>query len=181
MAKIVTKPVFRIYKDLMRQVIKDLGQSVSLYHDPDVADCPNCIWDRVSKKSKNIFDSSFVTPVTIFETLISPQSFTRGRCPVCKGEGKLYNYTPIIVQALVKWDPGKSDSERTVAGVEGFNVVRIKARKTYYEKIRDCNYAIIDGVRSELVKPPILRGLGKQDEVVVAYFEAVEVGKSVKE
>ena len=181
MAKIVTKPVFRMYKDLMCQVIKDLGESVLLYYDPDIADCPNCHYDRVTKKSKNVFDSSFIAPVTIFGTLISPQPFTRGRCPVCTGEGKLYSYTPITVQGLVKWQPNDSEMERTVAGDEGYNIVRVKARKTYYEKIRDCKYAIIDGTKCEIIRPPIFRGLGKQDEVIVAYFEAVETGKSVKE
>ena len=181
MAKIVSKPIFKIYSNLIKQVIKDLGESVQLYHDPSVADCPNCHYDRVAKQSKNIYDASFTVPETVLGTLITPQSFTRGRCPVCKGEGKLYSYIPINLQALVKWQPNDSEMERSPAGDEGFNVVRVKARKSYYEKMRDCNYAVIDGVRCELIRPPIFRGLGKQDEIVVAYFEAVEVGKSVKD
>jgi hypothetical protein len=181
MGKIVTKSIKKIYKSLIKQVVKDLGEQISLYYDPDIEKCPNCYTDPVSGKSKNVFCSSFVTPVIIFGETISPHSFTRGRCPVCKGDGSLYDYTPVSVKAIVKWDRRDSDMERTVAGDEGRNVARIKAQKSYYVKIRDCAYAIIDGVKCVLIKPPVLRGLGAADEIVVAFFQATAPGKSIKE
>jgi len=181
MGKIVTKSIQRTYRNLIKQVVKDLGEAIQLYYDPEETFCPNCLWDVVSGKSKGIYNTSFVTPVTIYGKVVNPKVFSRARCPVCLGEGKLLNYTPIVVQALVKWAPADSEMERTVAGDEGRNIVRVKARKSYYIRLRDCRYAIIDGVRCELIRPPTLRGLGKTDEIVVAYFEAVEVGKSVKE
>lgn len=180
MGKIVTKSIQRTYRSLIKQTIKDLGEAVQLYYGPEEIFCPNCYFDTVSGKSKGIFNTSFITPITIYGVVINPKSFSRGRCPICLGEGKLLDYTPIVVQALVKWAPTDSEMERTVAGDEGKNIVRVKARKSYYVRIRDCKYAMIDGVRCELFKPPTLRGLGKNDEIVVAYFEAVEVGKGVK-
>jgi len=181
MGKIVTKAIKRVYKDLIKQVIKDLGEPILIYGTPEVADCPDCLFDRVTGKSKNIFDSSFVAPTTIFDVVINPQSFTNGRCPVCKGEGRLFDYTPKTVRAIVKWRIEDSEMERMVAGDEGSNLVRIKAKKSFYETIRDCEYAMIDGVKCVLVKPPVIRGLGQQDELVIAYLQAVSVGGSIKE
>ena len=181
MAKIVTNAIRNTYKTLIKQVVKDLGESIYIYSAPSVADCPNCHWDRASKTSKGIFDASFVTPVEIFSETISPISFTRGRCPVCKGDGRLFDYSPRIVRALVKWASSDSELEKTVVGDEGQAIVRTKIRASYYSLIRDCDYAIIDGVKCTLHTPPVYRGLGEQDELVVAYFQAVEVGKSVKE
>lgn len=180
MGTIVTNAIRKIYRDLIKDVVKDLGESIYVYGAPEEEDCPNCLFDLSTGLSKNVFDSSFVTPVILFGETINPTSFSRGRCPICKGKGKLYNRTPSNIRALVKWRVEDSDMEQTPAGAEGSNLVRIKARKSSYVRIRDCEYAVIDGVRCELVKPPVFRGLGKQDELVVAYFQAVGVGHSVK-
>lgn len=181
MGKIVTSSIKKIYKDLVKQVIKDLGEPVYLYYDPEVARCPNCFWDAATGKSKNVYDTSFVTPIVVLGNTIVPVPFLRGRCPVCRGEGSLFSYIPVVMKALVKWQPADSELVRTVAGDEGSNIVRVKASKSYYIKVRDAKYALIDGVRCELVRPPILRGLGKDDQMVVAFFQAVEVGKSTKD
>lgn len=181
MAKIVTNAIRKTYKDLIKQVIADLGESIFVYGPPEEEDCPNCLSDLVTGESKNIYDSSFTTPVTIFGQTVSPQPFNRGRCPICKGVGKLKDYSPVTVRALVKWRVENGDMENTPVGIEGQNLVRIKARSTYYDTIRDAEYVIIDGVRCELYQPPVFRGLGQQDEMVVAFFKAVEPGHSVKE
>lgn len=181
MAKIVTNAIRKTYKDLIKQVISDLGESIFVYGAPDIEDCPNCLHDLVTGESKNIYDSNFITPVTIFGNIINPQSFARGRCPVCKGQGSLKDYSPTTVRALVKWKVEKGDLENTPIGIEGQNLVRIKTRSTHYTTIRDAEYIMIDGVRCELYQPPVYRGLGKQDEMVVAFFRSVEPGHSVKE
>jgi len=180
MAKIVTGAIRRIYKNLIKDVVKDLGESVLVYGAPDSEDCPNCLRDLVTGTSKGVFDSTFVVSVVIFDVTITPQAFTRGRCPVCKGDGFLFSRTATIVRALVKWNPQDGELENTPAGVEGQNIVRIKARSSNYAVIRDNEYVTIDGVKCELVKPPVYRGLGAQDELVVAFFKAVQVGKNVK-
>jgi hypothetical protein len=181
MAKIVTNPIRRTYRRLIRQVIKDLGKTVYVYPNPETYDCPQCLHDLVTGESKNISNPNFITPVVIFGETISPQPFTRGRCPVCKGKGHLSHYTPVIVQALVKWPIEDGDIENTPAGIEGSNLTRIKARSTYYQTVRDAEYFIVDGVRCELFQPPVIRGLGKQEEMVVAFLKASDPGHSVKE
>ncbi len=180
MAKIVTKAIRKTYKTLIKQVIADLGEPISVYGTPEEADCPNCHYDRVTKKSKNIFDAAFVTPTTIFDVLITPQSFNRGRCPVCSGDGKLFNLAPKIVRGIVKWLSKDSEMENTVAGKEGSSLARVKSRLSSYTLLRDCQHATIDGVRCELTEPPRIRGLGQQDELVISFFQAVEVGHNIK-
>lgn len=181
MAQIVTNSIRKTYKDLIKQVIADLGQTILVYSPPEKEDCPNCLHDLVTGESKNIFNSSFVTPVTIFGAEVSPQSFTRGRCPICRGQGYLTNYSPTNVRALVKWDVADGEIKNTPSGLEGSNLVRIKCAATYYETIRDAEYFVVNGVRCELFKPPTRRGLGKQYEMTVAFLTAVEIGHSVKE
>jgi hypothetical protein len=180
MAKIVTKAIRRTYKTLIKQVISDLGEPLSVYGTPEEDSCPNCHYDRVTRKSKNIYDTSFVVPVTIFDELITPQPFNRSRCPVCSGEGKLFNLAPKIVRGIVKWVSQDTEMENTVAGKEGSNLVRVKSRVSSYAVMRDCQYAVIDGVRCELFTPPRIRGLGQQDELVISFFQAVEVGHNIK-
>jgi hypothetical protein len=181
MAKIVTNPIRRTYRRLIRQVIKDLGKTIYVYGTPEKVDCPQCLNDVVTGESKNISNPNFITPVVIFSQTITPQPFTRGRCPVWKGKGHLSNYTPTIVQALVKWPVEEGDMENTPVGIEGDSIVRIKSRATYYESIRDAEYFIVDGVRCELFRPPTTRGLGKQTEMTVAFLRAVGVGHSISE
>lgn len=181
MGKIITKGVIKTYKQLIKDIINDLGETLYLYYKPKKEWCPNCLIDKASHASKNIFNSSFISPITIFGNLVSPKSFTLGRCPVCKGTGELLDYSPVSIRGVVKWRPQYSEQENTPAGLEGENIVRVKAKKIFYEKIRDCDYAMIDGVRCKLMKPPIIRVLGGTDELVVAFFETVEIGSSIKE
>ncbi|HEC67147.1 MAG TPA: hypothetical protein ENI23_17860 [bacterium] len=146
-------------------------------------DCPNCYSDT-SGVSTGVFDSSFVTPETIYEILITPQSFTRGRCPVCLGIGFLINTQVITVplRGMVRWNPSSDgEMEFSVAGTEGTNIVQIKTDKRYYEDIRDSDYIMISGVKCELISPPVFRGVGSTDITVVAYLAAVKVGGSVRE
>jgi len=181
MGKIVTNAIRKTYKNLIKSVVKDLGETILVYGAPEKTMCPNCFQDLVTGKSKNVFRDTFITPVVIYGVTINPQAFTRGRCPVCKGEGYLTYVVPTIVKALVKWNPKDGELSRTPVGIEGSNIVRIKARRSYYEAIRDSVYATIDGVRCVLSSPPVYRGLGAQDELVVAFFQSVSPGFSVKE
>jgi len=141
----------------------------------------NCIYDRINKKSSGKFDTSFTSPVVIFGNTINPIPFSRGRCPVCFGEGHLEKEKVRNVKALVKWNPGGAeDLEVLPVGREGKAVVRIKILRTDFDVVKNATYFLIDGVRCELIKPPTIRGLGKQEELVVAFLQEVEPGKDVK-
>jgi hypothetical protein len=182
MGKIVTPAIRKIYKELIHQVVEDLHKVIFAHMPPDKEDCPNCVWDSVNGKSSGTFDSSFVSPITIFGNVISPSSFTRGRCPVCSGVGYLASPVTRKLKALVKWNPKGSTDEikATPAGREGEPMVRIKVLRADFNTLVGAEYFTVDGVKCVINKPPTIRGLGVQEELVVAFLLATEVGSDVK-
>ena len=181
MTVIVTPAIRKIYKDLIKQVVEDLHKPILVYSPPTKEDCPNCIYDFVNKISSGNFQSDFVTPVIIFGNTISPVSFTRGRCPICFGDGHLESAIARNVKALVKWNPVAADDiESLPVGREGHAVVRIKVLRADFDLVNTAVSFTVDGVRCETLKPPTIRGLGTQEELVIAFLQEVEPGKDVK-
>jgi hypothetical protein len=181
MPVIVTPAIRKIYKDLIKQVVEDLHKPILVFSPPGKEDCPNCVYDFVNKTSSGNFQTSFVAPVVIFGNTIDPASFTRGRCPVCYGDGHIENEIKRNVKALVKWNPGSADDlESLPVGREGKSVVRIKVLRADFDLINDAISFTVDGVRCEMIKPPTIRGLGTQEELVIAFLQEVEPGKDVK-
>jgi hypothetical protein len=181
MAQIVTPDIRRVYKSLIKQVIADLNKPITAYLPPETSDCPNCLYSFSLKKSSGTFDSNFVTPVIVFGNTITPSPFTRGRCPVCFGEGKLSLSAPKSLKALVKWNPKSVKAiESTPAGRESSPIVRIKVARADLDTVTNAIYFIVDGVKCELNEPPTVRGLGEQEELIVAYLITTEVGSDVK-
>ena len=178
MAKIVTPAIRKTYKDLIKQVVEDIHKPIIVALPPVKADCPNCKFDSINKTSSGQFDSAFITPVVIFGKTINPISFNRGRCPVCFGKGYLEQAVTRNVKALVKWNPqGGEDIETLPVGREGKAVVRIKTLRSDFELVVTADHFLIDGVKCELIQPPTIRGLGTQEELVVAFLQEVEPGK----
>ena len=181
MAKIVTPGIRRTYKTLIKQVVEDLNKPIIVSLPPETANCPNCIYDSINKKSSGTYDSTFVTPVDVFGKTIQPQPSFRNRCPVCLGVGYLTNAIDRNVKALVKWNPGAADDiESTPIGREGAAIVRIKVLRTDFDLVKNGISFLVDGVRYELIRPPTIRGLGTQEELVVAFLQEVEPGTNVK-
>jgi hypothetical protein len=178
---IVTPAIRKIYKDLIKQVVEDLHKPVLVFSPPNKEDCPNCKWDSINKTSSGKFQDSFVADVIVFGETISPVNFTRGRCPVCRGLGYLKQDIQRNVKALVKWNPGTADDIETLpVGREGAAVVRIKVLRADFELVTKAVSLVVDGVRCELIKPPTIRGLGTQEELVIAFLQEVEPGSDVK-
>jgi hypothetical protein len=181
MAQIVTPPIRRVYRKLIKQVIEDLHKPIMAYLPPATSDCPNCLYSFSLKKSSGTFDSTFVTPVVIYGQTITPAPFTRSRCPVCYGEGKLISEISKSLKALVKWNPKTTKAiESTPAGRESSPIVRIKVARSDFDTVVSAIYFKVDGVRCELNEPPTVRGLGEQEELVVAFLISTEVGSDVK-
>lgn len=181
MVKIVTPAIRKFYKEYIAAVIEDLHKVIIAHMPPEKVDCVNCIFDQVNNKSSGTFDSSFVAPVTIFGKVINPTPFTRGRCPVCRGEGVLTNPVTKKLKAPVRWNPREAQElQITPAGREGAPIVRIKVLRKDYETVRDAEHFTVDGVRCELNAPITIRSLGKQEELVVAFLIATEIGSDTK-
>ncbi len=181
MGKIVTAAIRKTYKTLIRDVVEDLHKPVIAHMPPEKADCPNCHWDSVNNKSSGTFNNSFTVSVNIFDLVINPSPFTRGRCPVCLGQGFLVRVIDRNIKALVKWNPdGPDDLRITPAGREGAPAVRIKVLRADYDIVNKAEYFTVDGVRCEVNTPFTIRGLGTQEELVVGYLISTEVGKDIK-
>lgn len=178
---IVTPAIRKIYKDLIKQVVEGLHKPILVFSVPLKEDCPNCVYDFINKRSSGNFQVSFVTPVVIFGNTISPKNFQRGRCPVCFAVGHLEQEAKRNVKALVKWNPSAAeDIESLPVGREGKALVRIKVLRADFSLINDATYFLVDGVKCEAIKLPTIRGLGTQEELVIAFLQEVEPGKDVK-
>ena len=180
----IPKDLHKEMKVMYSTLVKESGKYITIFGAPEKIGCPNCYQDHTGN-STGVFNSSFVTPIVIFGETYSPISFTLGRCPVCEGTGSLTYADSSKIKALVLWNPaGVSDSRgslnTTPAGLEGSNVVRVKADKCYYNRLRDCTKATIGGVECSLALPPTIRFVGKEDVLVTAYFIATEVGHNVR-
>ena len=180
----IPKGLEKEMRKMFTTLVKEAGKYITIFGAPEKSGCPNCYQDNTGI-SVNTFNSSFVVPTVIFGVTYSPISFTRGRCPVCEGTGSLTYADSYKVKALVLWNPAsvsgsKGELNTTPAGLEGSNVVRIKADRCYYERLRDCTKATIDGVECSLALPPTIRFVGKEDVLVTVYFIATEVGHNVR-
>jgi hypothetical protein len=173
----------REIRDKFSQLKSELYKTVYLYLEPNKTDCPNCFITISSGASTNTYNTSFIAPTVIYGNTITPTPFSRGRCPVCYGKGVIEQENRIGVKCLVRWNPSDNDGRLiiTPAGTEGTNVVQLKTDECYFEKIRDCKYALIDNIKCELLSPPFIRSLGYQDVVVIAYLSSVDIGSSTRE
>lgn len=177
---IVTPSIRKTYRDLIKTVVEDLHKPVLVFSPPLKEDCPNCKWDSINNASSGKFQDSFVLDVVIFGETISPTPFSRSRCPICYNVGYLIQEVRRNVKALVKWNPTAADDiESLPVGREGKAVVRIKVLRADYEIVNEALYMLVDGVKCEMIRAPTVRGLGTQEELIIAYLLEVEPGKDV--
>jgi hypothetical protein len=171
----------------MQQLVRDLSQPFCIVQEsPNFVDCPNCIWDSINKKSSNVFDASFVVPITIFsgtsdERLITPISFTVGRCPVCIGEGQLFTKKEICIPAMVNYlsaaDRGGRYSDLP-AGKEGVNFMIVKTLACHYDLLANNQIFIVhNNIKCEKFQPPFMRGLGGEEAVCEMLLQTTEAGE----
>lgn len=186
--RLVTKRMKQDYKKAMTQLVKDLSQQITIVQEsPMFVDCPNCVWDSINKKSSNVYDSSFTMPTTIFpstseERIISPISFTEGRCPVCIGEGQIFTSKEICIDAMVNFLSGTGSRESSYAslpvGKEGVNLVVVKTLACHYELLlNNFVFFINNNVKCVKFKPPIVRGLGSEDVVCETIMQTADEGE----
>jgi len=185
---LVPKKVRKEYKDLVQRLILDLSQQLVIVQEsPMFVDCPNCIWDSINRKSSNVFDASFTVPVAIFqstsdERIISPFSFTAGRCPVCIGEGQIFTHKEVCIPAMVNFVSATSPTTggfiSTAAGKEGVNALVVKTLACHYELLLNNEVFFIHGnVKCVKYKPPFLRGMGGEDAVCEVILQTADEGQ----
>jgi hypothetical protein len=99
--------------------------------------------------------------------------FTVGRCPVCKGKGKLTTSRRRMIKGMVIWNPGGENLNElsfNEAGYEGATRVEIKTDPEHLDIIRNSSYILIDNIKCRLSNPPIVRGVGSQAILVAQFF-----------
>lgn len=203
MALKIPRNLKKEFKKGFGEYIAALGRKVEVYLEPYHVACPNCIYNTLQKKSSNIYDETFKTPVTIFpgtfaEDIVYPEPFNvvsvsgvqfnpiipnpkildTNICPVCMGEGTLTSPNKAEIFAVV--DKGYStrgtsniDLKDLSAGKDGIDVFLIKTYPCNYSILRDSLYLIVDGIKCNIELPPRLKGIG-EDALVEAYLGTVK-------
>ena len=151
------------FKKSWGNLVDGLSREVIVYLQENKTECPNCYYDKIHDRSSGI--------PKVFPS--NPNYFTVGRCPVCRGLGVLTVSRKRCIKALVIWNPGGDGANAltfTEAGMEGATVVELKTDVCNLEIIRDSKYIVIDGIRTKLAKPPIIRGLGNKSVLIAHLF-----------
>ncbi len=184
--QMVPNSVKKQFKKITQRLTLDLSQPLRIIQEsPSFVDCPNCVWDSINKKSSNVFQSSFTVATTIFastdqERVISPVSFTEGRCPVCIGEGQLFTTKEICIPAMINFigrDRGGRFLDLPV-GKEGVNFLVVKTLACHYELLLNNQIFIVhNNVKCEKFTPPFVRGLGGEEAVTEMVLQTVESGE----
>ncbi len=91
---LVDNKTINTYKEVMKQLRKDLGRTITIYCPPTTATCNNCIYDTRTKTSSGVYKPDTGT-----------QLFSEGAlCPVCSGHGKIETaVTKVISHATIRW------------------------------------------------------------------------------
>ena len=177
------------YREIIQEVVKDLSNDVTVLNPSDIVNCPNCYYDERTGKSSGVFDASFVVSVVVFggtssERTVVPSSFTRGRCPVCFGEGKLEATSVSVIKVLIDFFPREvgfpPGMESTHYGRDGKVFATLKAHKKYYEILLKSLGIIYRGKRYEVIFPPVFTGVGI-DALVTCFIVPIDTDARVVE
>lgn len=156
---LVKQKHLNLYKRYTEALVADLGTNVQAVSENVTSECPNCDYDYIHKASSGVYNG------------VGPKPFTRGICPVCKGKGELTTTGSINIKCTVNWiNPTKQDDFHSESGgITETNFFQIKSLISNYEKLKNADYIIVEGVRTR-IKSIIKRGL-KENVVCVAICE----------
>jgi hypothetical protein len=185
--KLISNKTKKDFKKITQQLVLDLSQPLRIIQEsPSFVDCPNCVWDSINKKSSNVYQSSFTTPIIIFpstdqERTVGPTPFSEGRCPVCIGEGQLFTAKEICIPAMINYISHNDRGGRFTdlpAGKEGMNFLIVKTLACNYELLlNNTIFMVHNAVKCEKFSPPIVRGLGGEEAVTEVIMQTTEVGE----
>lgn len=203
----IPKGLKKEFKKSFAQYIKAMGRNVDVILKPHTVRCPNCIYDSVQKKSTNIYDLNFLRPVTVFPTtsykrIVYPAPFNvttisgvtfnpdipnarilqTDTCPICNGDGVLRAENKTCMKAVVNRVSNQTNTEGSKtfdlsAGRDGYEILRVKTLPSNYAICRDAQVLIIDGVKTKLEVPAMLKGIGI-DALVELYVSVVSEDSS---
>jgi hypothetical protein len=165
------------FKQAIQDVVKGLSRKVLVYKQSVKSICDNCYFDKLTNKSTGQCKWTIEEAENLqidfainHPGIVHYKWFRTGRCPICKGNGFLETKRKVWISCLVTWNPGNNDSTYTPAGIEGATVVQLKTDPKHFELFKNCSSIVVDGVECKMDIPPVSRGLGEQDILVIYAF-----------
>jgi hypothetical protein len=153
--KLVSDTVKQVFKDRMDELLVDLGRTITLHLAPSVADCPNCSYDSIRKRSKNIYNSANPNPLG---SLNKP--FTKGKkCPVCNAQGVLKTQRSTTYTATISSKFKEKEVLEAGIGEMDINAVKTSTVIGSYNDILNTKLAIIDDLQYRPLGKPTKSGL----------------------
>jgi hypothetical protein len=151
------------FKTNFNNIINNFGRKIFVYLSPTTSECPNCYYDKKSRKSSGV-------------AKVDPSSstyFTIGRCPVCLGDGVIKTERRRCIKGTITWNPvgeGNNTITFTEAGYEGATVVQLKTNPCYLDIFKAADHVVVDGLICKIATSPIIRGVGNKAILVIELF-----------
>lgn len=163
----ITDNLIGVYQSRIDAMINQLGKSVLLEFTPIKTPCPNCVFDMIRGRSKNLYRTG------------GPVPFDRGRkCPYCKGRGFLETASEKCIRCLIGWN-AKDAADYGISVSRTQNVVRFKTYLYNFEDLVRAETAIsnyasrgIVTLRVKRIKQPIITGL-REDRYCISFWESL--------
>jgi hypothetical protein len=148
-------------------LIDSLGKIIKIQNGK--IDCPNCIYDKVLKKSSGVYDTS--NSYGVGSEYNKP--FSNGQqCPVCQGVGTITQWSTIT--GLVNWKPRQRYENGALITTN--RCCEIKIKKAYYNYILKSNEFLVpiddSYVKCKKMIEPTSFGLGSH-EFIIFVVEAI--------
>lgn len=161
------------FKQLFNHAIDALLEPTALtvpckliYENTKLQDCPNCIYDPISKKSSNFYQDG------------GPIKFLDGQiCPYCSGVGSLsFSTDEIVYLGIIKpvffgYDPVELNNVNFVDGK-----IQSLCSINYYAKLKNASYIIVDTNIQDITlnryvreKDPIPVGFGDNAYIITTW------------
>jgi hypothetical protein len=152
-----------LYNSTIDELLKSYGLAVPcsfVFENPKQTQCVNCNYDPIAKKSANSYKAG------------GPINFPTGQlCPICVGLGEVANSTEETIYLITIFDYKKFINFGNVSIPDG--VMQSICNITYFNKIKNADYIIVDTSLSKLAQNKFTRisepqpvGLGDNNYII---------------
>jgi hypothetical protein len=133
---IITQNLKNLYKSMIDEIlsINGLTNKCTLYYQGSENYCNNCIFDKSSNVSSNVYNNTGPAPFDDYAL-----------CPVCMGSGKvlLSNITKELYLAVIIDSRSFINFPNKLVNIPD-GTIQIISDKKYSEDLRKCSYLIIE-------------------------------------
>lgn len=162
----ISDELIDVYQGGIDSLINQLGKTVQLIYPPKISECTNCSYDRIGRKTANVYRSGGPAPFV-------------GICPMCHGTGKLETFPTENITCLIEWNP-KDYKKYDIDIRQPNSVCKVKTYASHIPKILKAVEFIIDAERGnlasyrcKLLMEPVLTGL-QQSRYCLCFVELID-------